>query len=994
MSRNSGGYNEWVEMDDADGTPNGGGRFQVDPVDQDDTDHLGVDLQGGSHTYDTRYLKSLRRMTMEAFPREHYYRNQASIEGAYVRPTLDDLHGQTIKEMPNRYDQVEGDEEGQPRKGVIKFGWLEGVFMRCLLNIWGVMLFLRMTWVIGQAGIGLGLVVITLANIVTLITAISMSAVSTNGQIKGGGIYYMISRSLGPEFGGAIGLMFTISNSIACAMYVVGFCDSLNDLLTFEFDGAEITGLGQENDKRIIGCAVLAFLLFLAWVGMDWVTRTQMGLLFILIAAQIDFVVGIFIGPVDNEEKAKGFIGLSTELFKDNFGPAYTKYDDVQQDFFSVFAVFFPAVTGIVAGANLSGDLKDPASAIPKGTLLAIGFTYLTYIGYGLLSGACIVKAATGNLTQFEEYLNTCGNNCSELDNPALNCEGNDCEWGLQWSQQALELASAWGPLIYGGCFAATLSSAIASLVGAPRVFQALAKDKLYPGIGFFSVGSGANNDPIRGYFLCFAVAIGCVLIGDLNAIGSLTSNFFLAAYALINFSVFHASFTRSPGWRPAFKYYNAWVSLVGTILCLVVMFTVDWIVAFITFAITLALYMYVSYRRPEANWGSSTQAQAYVSALKSINELNRVDDHVKNYRPQLLGTLKQRDRLAIYRKANSWIRRHKIKAFYNLVEADQFDSGAKSLIELAGLGKLKPNLLMMGFKSDWQTSDRQKMIQYFNVIHEALDHYMAVAILRVPCGLDFSNVVREDEDVELKGSPSSGDMLAETSSPPGTPELALESGLKKKSKKRRQSFSDIYKGPGGAPLPKEVINNITMFNQKQRKGSIDVWWLFDDGGLTVLLPYILTQRPQWSDCQLRIFTLAASKGELEHEQRSIASLLSRFRIDFSDVVVISDVQKRAKDSTQAEFKAMVSPFMDVEGGTNEAELLANKDKSNRHMRLRELLQENSRGSSFVVITLPMPRKGAVSAPLYMAWLELLTRDMPPILVIRGNQEQVITFYS
>ncbi|CAG0911420.1 unnamed protein product, partial [Cyprideis torosa] len=131
-------------------------------------------------------------------------------------------------------------------------------------------------------------------------------------------------------------------------------------------------------------------------------------------------------------------------------------------------------------------------------------------------------------------------------------------------------------------------------------------------------------------------------------------------------------------------------------------------------------------------------------------------------------GTLKQRDRLAIYRKANSWIRRHKIKAFYNLVEADQFDTGAKSLIELAGLGKLKPNLLMMGFKSDWQTSERQKMIQYFNVIHEALDHYMAVAILRVPCGLDFSNVVREDEDVELKGSPDKHWLLkgVETSSP------------------------------------------------------------------------------------------------------------------------------------------------------------------------------------------------------------------------------------
>merc|ERR1711892_697077 len=111
-------------------------------------------------------------------------------------------------------------EKGDVTKGAIKFGWVEGVFMRCLLNIWGVMLFLRLTWVIGQAGIVQGLLLMTIANVVTTITTLSMSAVCTNGQIKGGGVYYMISRSLGPEFGGAIGPMFTLANSIAVAMYV------------------------------------------------------------------------------------------------------------------------------------------------------------------------------------------------------------------------------------------------------------------------------------------------------------------------------------------------------------------------------------------------------------------------------------------------------------------------------------------------------------------------------------------------------------------------------------------------------------------------------------------------------------------------------------------------------------------------------------------------------------------------------------------------------
>merc|ERR1711892_568766 len=159
-----------------------------------------------------------------------------------------------------RMDREEGEKE-EVKKGAIKFGWVEGVFMRCLLNIWGVMLFLRLTWVIGQAGIVQGLLLMTIANVVTTITTLSMSAVCTNGQIKGGGVYYMISRSLGPEFGGAIGLMFTLANSIAVAMYVIGFCESLLDMLNFyveDFQGITGTSPSQKmNDVRIIGLITL-----------------------------------------------------------------------------------------------------------------------------------------------------------------------------------------------------------------------------------------------------------------------------------------------------------------------------------------------------------------------------------------------------------------------------------------------------------------------------------------------------------------------------------------------------------------------------------------------------------------------------------------------------------------------------------------------------------------------------------------------------------------
>ena len=188
---------------------------------------------------------------------------------------------------------------------------------------------------------------------------------------------------------------------------------------------------------------------------------------------------------------------------------------------------------------------------------------------------------------------------------------------------------------------------------------QALAKDKLYPLIHVFEKGKkkilifcffkirkifihffsgyGANQDPFRGYFLVFCISLGCILIGKLDLVATLLSNFFVAAYALINFSVFHASITKSPGWRPAFKYYNSWVSLIGAILCVAVMFLMDPWTALATFAIVCILYLYINYRKPEANWGSSTQAQQFVWSLRSVQTLNDIPEHVKNYRPKIL---------------------------------------------------------------------------------------------------------------------------------------------------------------------------------------------------------------------------------------------------------------------------------------------------------------------------------------------------------------------
>ncbi|CAG0889507.1 unnamed protein product [Darwinula stevensoni] len=385
-------------------------------------------------------------------------------------------------------------------------------------------------------------------------------------------------------------------------------------------------------------------------------------------------------------------------------------------------------------------------------------------------------------------------------------------------------------------------------------------------------------------------------------------------------------------------------------------MFMIQWEVALATFGIIMTFYLLVHYRKPEANWGSSTQAQVYSTALKNSHALNKTAEHVKNYRPQLLilsgppssrpslldfaylltkansllivghvakGPMKHSERATLIQMGNAWLQRHGIKSFYDIAVSDRFDWGAKSLLQLSGLGKLRPNIILLGFKADWRSCNPSDMLQYFNVIHDAFDNHTAVGILRLQEGLDYSEIldekvpVGEKETLETKISDISlGKTEAEASSSsvpqvPQTNHLGDETGKKKggkgeKMKQKKQWLSRMYCGPNGIPLPKTVVENLTRFQQKQKGGRIDVWWLYDDGGLTILLPYILTQRAQFSSASLRVYDY------------SLAALLSKFRIDYSDVVVVADIQKKATPETHQEFDALIEPFKQQVNETRE----------------------------------------------------------------------------
>ncbi|KAK3600458.1 hypothetical protein CHS0354_013014, partial [Potamilus streckersoni] len=588
---------------------------------------------------------------IEALPHVDHYRDLAGIivEDIRQRPTLYQLREKEILHEPNSPTNVTfnvlGDELVDEKDAVpgshkpktlagLKFGWIRGVLIRCLLSIFGVMLFLRLTWIVGQAGVGLASVIVLMSTVVTTITTMSMSAICTNGEVKGGGAYYMISRSLGPEFGGSIGVVFSLASALGAAMHVIGFAETVRDLM-WEHE-AFITG-NMMHEVRIIGAVTCVLLVVILLIGMDWEAKAQLLLLVSLIVAIFSYFVGTFI-PASREKQWKGVAGYNGYTFTTNFGPRYTDGNS----FFSVFAILFPSATGILAGANMSGDLKDPQKAIPKGTFLAILITSLVYLAIIWTSGGCLLREAVGPAAATVTEL-VAGNLTTVQLNPDIDIVTNcfqlngTCKYGTLHDNGIVGLVSPFRPLIIAGIFSATLSSALASMLGAPKMFQALANDELFPCIKYFSKGYGPRDDPHRGYILTFAICVAATCIGSLDIIAPVISNIFLMAYALINYSCFNESIANAPGFRPAFRYYNKWISLVGALLCLAFMFLTNWWAALVTVVIVAILYIYVKYKKPDVNWGSSTQANAYKDALVSTLKLVNVEEHVKNFRPQIL---------------------------------------------------------------------------------------------------------------------------------------------------------------------------------------------------------------------------------------------------------------------------------------------------------------------------------------------------------------------
>ncbi|XP_008433393.1 solute carrier family 12 member 3-like isoform X2 [Poecilia reticulata] len=960
--------------------------------------------------------------TMDLVPQLEHYANTLPRQTTKSRPTLETLRktfevveigmdGMSTSDSGSLPEPDMENEESDGSKGSapIRFGWIIGVKMRCMLNIWGVIMFLRLSWITSQAGIVLTCVIILMSVVVTSVTALSISAIATNGRVRSGGAYFMISRTLGPEIGGPIGLVFALANAMACALHTVGFSLVVRDL-THEFGAVMVDPI---NDVRIIGVVTVTILLMITQAGMAWESKTQILFFLALMVSFANYIIGTVIPPTV-EKQAIGIFGYRGDIFVQNLTP---NWRGAQNDFFRMFAIFFPAATGIMSGVNICGDLKDPATAIPKGTLMAIFWTTLSYLVIAVTTGSCVVRDASGNPSHILTGNNTdgCVGLACNLGWNFTDCsQSQTCRFGLANSFNVLGQLSGVYYIIIVGIFAATLSSALGFLVSAPKIFQCLCNDKIYPYIIFFAKGYGKNNEPRRAYILCFLIATAVILIADLNAIAPLISNFFLCSYALINFSCFHASITNSPGWRPAFQYYSKWTALFGAVISVVLMFLFTWWAALITFSIIIFLLGYVNYNKPKLNWGSSMQAGTYNMALSSSVSLTGVEDHVKNFRPQCLvltGPPNQRPALVDFvgsftkhislmicgdiileqdRKTRpqddtnslvKWMNKRKVRSFYTPLSADNLRAGTKQLLQASGLGKLKPNTLVLGFKSNWMDSAPDSIEDYISTIYDTFDSNYGLCILRMTDGLDISDDLEfevnqgfeADENVDNLDQQANEEETADDMSDEGS--------------------SDQIK---------------TVFQNDQGKKTIDVYWIADDGGLTLLVPYLITRRKRWRRCKVRVFTVGDEQNMQEARDEMMA-LLNRFRLNISDVIVMTDIEKQPHPKSLSRFVDSVAPFRLHDGqqeGISVQELRQNapwkisdkqfeafKLKSERKVRLNEIIRKNSRNTALVLVSLPVPQSDCPSA-LYMAWLDTLTCGLIcPTVLIRGNQQNVLTFY-
>ncbi|XP_066579443.1 solute carrier family 12 member 7 isoform X3 [Amia ocellicauda] len=858
-------------------------------------------------------------------------------------------------------------EDGVKKKTVQspRMGTFIGVYLPCMQNILGVILFLRLTWIVGTAGIMESFAIVFMCCTCTMLTAISMSAIATNGVVPAGGSYYMISRSLGPEFGGAVGLCFYLGTTFAGSMYILG---TIEILLTYIVPSAAIfKGEGKENETaamlnnmRVYGTCCIVLMALVVFVGVKYVNKLALVFLACVVLSILAIYAGVIktaFDPPDfpicllgnrtlaghnfdkclkteivdnvtittklwslfcdsnslnatcneyfklnNVTEIQGIPGLASGVIKDNLWSEYgpqgmlvekkdqpsipateTSYpstlpyvsNDIATFFTLLVGIYFPSVTGIMAGSNRSGDLRDAQKSIPVGTIMAIATTSFIYISCVVLFGACIEGVVL-------------------RDKFGDSVKGNLVIGTLSWP-------SPW--VIVIGSFFSTCGAGLQSLTGAPRLLQAIARDGIVPFLHVFGHGK-ANGEPTWALLLTAGICEIGILIASLDSVAPILSMFFLMCYLFVNLACAVQTLLRTPNWRPRFKFYHWALSFIGMSLCLALMFISSWYYALVAMMIAGCIYKYIEYRGAEKEWGDGIRGLSLNAARYALIRLEEAPPHTKNWRPQLLVLMnldseqsvkharllslttqmkagkgltiigsvlegaylvKKQEAKRSEQNIKAAMATEKTKGFCHVVVSSNLRDGFSHLIQSAGLGGMKHNSVLMAWPSLWkQAEDPVSWRNFIEVVRETTAAHQALL----------------------------------------------------------------------------VAKNIDAFPKNQERfsgGTIDVWWIVHDGGLLMLLPFLLRQHKVWRKCKMRIFTVAQMDDNSIQMKKDLQMFLYHLRLD-AEVEVVemhdSDISAFTYEKTLVmEQRSQMLKQMQLSRNEREREIQSITDESRSSIR-------------------------------------------------------------
>ena len=679
-----------------------------------------------------------------------------------------------------------------------QFGTFGGVFTPCILTILGVILFMRANFVVGQVGILGALLILFVAKAITFSTALSTSAIATNMQVRGGGAYYLISRVLGPEFGGAIGIMLFLAQGVSVPFYVLGFSEALVQTLPL---------LKPHFAAIAIGTAAILFII--TYVGARWAIKVQY-----VIMTVLGLAIAMFMGGA--------VLRFSPQTFADNWGSlnAWARVHQQNVDslpFWQVFAIYFPAVTGIMAGINMSGDLKEPARSIPRGTLMAIVVGLAVYAAQLLICGGAFERADL-------------------IERPYLLLTGNAL-FGAAY-------------LVAAGMFAATLSSGLGSYMGAPRVLQAVARDRILSFIKPLARGSARADEPRRALVVTGVLTLGVLVWATraqgenaLNLVAEMITEFFLYTYGMLNVAAFIEAVGENPSFRPRFRFFHWGTALLGSVGCIAVAFVINPIEAVAAFGLLAILVWHMRTRELRAAFGDARRGFVYKAVRDNLIRLMRMKETAKNWRPTclvfsgrpetreslvdfavwfesgrgivflanvLVGTFEEYGprRDAAVAQLRDFCEKRRIEAFPVVMIDKTLEGGMSALLQVLSIGPIRPTVTVFGWSDD---PERVPVL---------------VNQFRLASSLDMSLVV-------------------------------------------------VCEG-----------QNPIHYGRKR----VDIWWRgMKNGGLMVLLAHLLTRNWEWSRTELRLMREVDSSEALRPTLQDLRQLIQDARIEAGAKVVVSD---------------------------------------------------------------------------------------------------------